>query len=538
MKLGVKIFLKKYFNVKVSSRTAVFYGIIYASQIRRFQLLEEVICMKKITKKATKASQRFIKAMKKIAKYNKEHDPLDDIPEVYDVPSRSFIPFGCDLVFPIGPPEGDDGHGAVFGGSGMGKSRCFCIPTLWQWKGVIVCTDVKGELSTWHKQLRRLKYVERPELIFDPEDEQCPHYDPYALIDQFPDDKHAIISLLVMTLIPVSQSASSEPSFWIDTSRNFLKAALLYFYNQKISFMEAVKAIQTTPVSELLNHIKTDDIEASAYLSQSIEKHPPLITSVDVDIHNALEVFNDPRIARAFDSTSASENDLLTWDKIDEYDVFLKISMDNIKSWKSAFNILYTQLIFCLNKRKDKYSGGKNNAQTLLLMDEFARFGRLPNFEDDISTLRSKSVNIFIVLQSIAQLDRIYGVDGRKEIMDNCNHKVIFGCNDADTRRYFADLIGTRKVLKASLSTSLDCDREMSSISIEEVRVNIIEPHELGDLGDDVIVISNGHPYRLQKTSMPNDLYRKYEEVTFTEDSVVFTAQVNDSRRNYDGNNK
>ncbi|WP_157977651.1 TraM recognition domain-containing protein [Tetragenococcus osmophilus] len=44
----------------------------------------------------------------------------------------------------------------------------------------------------------------------------------------------------------------------------------------------------------------------------------------------------------------------------------------------------------------------------LLALDEFPRLGYMPAFTDAISTLRSRNVSVMILLQSLAQLDKIY----------------------------------------------------------------------------------------------------------------------------------
>ena len=86
---------------------------------------------------------------------------------------------------------------------------------------------------------------------------------------------------------------------------------------------------------------------------------------------------------------------------------------------------MYTQLIRYLERRPDKYSPeGADNIQALLLMDEFARFGKLPLIADAVSTLRNRNVNICIVIQSLAQLDKIYGRDDRKSFWITVSSKL------------------------------------------------------------------------------------------------------------------
>lgn len=110
---------------------------------------------------------------------------------------------------------------------------------------------------------------------------------------------------------------------------------------------------------------------------------------------------------------------------------------------------MYTQLIRHLERRPDKYSEiGEKNAPILLLMDEFARFGKLNAITDALATLRSKNVNIFLFIQSMAQLDKIYGEYDRRTFFDCCSYKIILRINDAESQQYISNLIGTHITLK------------------------------------------------------------------------------------------
>ena len=72
---------------------------------------------------------------------------------------------------------------------------------------------------------------------------------------------------------------------------------------------------------------------------------------------------------------------------------------------------MYAQLFRYLERRPERYTPeSAAHPQLLLLMDEFARFGKLDNMTAALSTLRSKKVNICLFVQSIAQLDKFYGL--------------------------------------------------------------------------------------------------------------------------------
>ena len=158
-------------------------------------------------------------------------------------------------------------------------------------------------------------------------------------------------------------------------------------------------------------------------------------------------------------------------------------------------------MIRYFERRPEKYSHEDGKAaQTLLLLDEFARFGRLEMLSDAVSTLRSKNINMCFLIQSLAMLDEIYGEYDRRIICDNCHYKVILGANDVETQRYFADSIGTYRCKEFTVSQNFN--QEMGcigyNINVNETRDKIIQPHELATLRD-VLVLSPDGFYRVKK---------------------------------------
>lgn len=157
--------------------------------------------------------------------------------------------------------------------------------------------------------------------------------------------------------------------------------------------------------------------------------------------------------------------------------------------------MIYTQLIRYLERRPEKYSAeGSRNIQTLLLMDEFARFGKLEIITAAMATLRSKCVNICLIIQSIAQLDKIYGERDRRIICDNAQYKVVLNANDPDTQQYFANLIGTRIFRKYSMSEFQNESREPTGYSsqVSESRELLIQPYEFATLKKAVVLTPYG----------------------------------------------
>lgn len=64
---------------------------------------------------------------------------------------------------------------------------------------------------------------------------------------------------------------------------------------------------------------------------------------------------------------------------------------------------MYAQLFRYLERRPEQYTPvAEEHPQLLVMMDEFARFGKINGITSALSILCSKKVNIAIFIQSIA----------------------------------------------------------------------------------------------------------------------------------------
>lgn len=215
---------------------------------------------------------------------------------------------------------------------------------------------------------------------------------------------------------------------------------------------------------------------------------------------------NDSYINHAFRGEREGAN-CFTWEDLNNCNIFLRIPADKVEQWGGAINLMYTQLIRFLERRPERYTNaGKKNIQTLLLMDEFARFGKLEAITSAMATLRSKNVNICLMLQSLAQLDKIYGAYDKRIIMDNCQYQAILRANDADTQKYLSELIGTCMSNRRSASENMDEHGDITGygIGMSETREHIVQPHELSTLNDVLLLTPYGY-CRVEKLHPSSD---------------------------------
>ena len=114
------------------------------------------------------------------------------------------------------------------------------------------------------------------------------------------------------------------------------------------------------------------------------------------------------------------------------------------------------------------------------------------------------------MMQSLAQLDRIYGVDTRKIIVDNCQYKAILNVTDPGNQKIFSDMAGTIVVPTAGITlTNTDVSGESSTTSdgmnVSETREPIISPHEFINLSNEMVLFTPEGYCRAKKAPYYNE---------------------------------
>lgn len=397
----------------------------------------------------------------------------------------------------IGKPQNKDGHILVIGGPGSGKSSCIAIPTLTTWNGTIFAIDIKGELFDQYSRLKSKRPVKVFRFSRDTA-ENC-SYDPFNLLHEGdPDDLVQNAREIAQAIIPIPPNIP-EP-FWCQAAQHVLTAVILYVCGMhetdedtgktiEGTFNHAMTLIQTEKLWELIDEIGNSENEAAnMHIKQFREIVEPednkMLTAISAELSNRIIPFaTDNRIKSAF----TKGDNMIRWEDLETQSIFMQIPEDKIGQWDSAITLMLTQLIRTLERRPDKYStNGKKQSfpPVLLLLDEFPRLGKIDVIQNAISTLRSKNVTICLMMQSLSQLDKTYGIESRKIIMDNCQYKAILNVTDPDNQKIFSDMIGSINVEKRSTNDRVNMDNSPGTSS------SIIKPINCSDSRDDKISTS------------------------------------------------
>jgi type IV secretory pathway TraG/TraD family ATPase VirD4 len=135
--------------------------------------------------------------------------------------------------------------------------------------------------------------------------------------------------------------------------------------------------------------------------------------------------------------------------------------------------------------RRPDESSKEKVVPVLFLLDEAVQLNLdFSILSQAMSTLRSKKVSLFLLMQSVVQLEGRYGEAQAREIIDLCAYISVFNAQDPKSREYFQKLVGRRKMLKRSTSRSSRADNQsgLTGSSTAEVDEYIFEATDFGNL--------------------------------------------------------
>src|SRR3954468_21189481 len=113
-------------------------------------------------------------------------------------------------------------------------------------------------------------------------------------------------------------------------------------------------------------------------------------------------------------------------------------------------NLLISQIVDSLSET----TMGPGEHPVLILLDEFSNLGRLEPILSMWKVLAGNGVGVWAFVQSLTDLDRLYGRDGRNTLLDNSDLQIFLGSQSSEVLAHFEGLLGNKTVLMRSHSQS------------------------------------------------------------------------------------
>jgi type IV secretion system protein VirD4 len=87
------------------------------------------------------------------------------------------------------------------------------------------------------------------------------------------------------------------------------------------------------------------------------------------------------------------------------------------------------------------------NIPVLVMLDEFARLGRIDALAEAAQFARGYGIRLAFVIQNKAQLREVYGKDGAADIFDNLGAEIVFGTADPELTQELEKRLGDNTVM-------------------------------------------------------------------------------------------
>lgn len=304
-----------------------------------------------------------------------------------------------------------------------------------------------------------------------------------AIFDEVYEDLNDICSVLC----PVK--SKNEP-IWESGAKNFILAITLAMLEdsekpelgmtkEKFNFYNVMKIATNTQndCEDLIEYFAgRSPISKSVSLSkQVLDASDKTRGSYLSTIFDKLSLFSDMSICSL---TSANEIDL---GEIATKPTALFLQIPDEKETRHTLaGMVILQTYKALVAKANTYPDLSLPRSVYLLLDEFGNLPQIHKLEQMITVGRSRRIWLALVVQSYAQLAKVYDDKSADIIKSNCNIQIFIGTTDIKTIDEFSKKCGNYSIIQKNVSFSSSNSGVGSSISVKERP--LIYPTELQQL--------------------------------------------------------
>lgn len=373
-------------------------------------------------------------------------------------------------------PTDKDGHVAIVGGTRTGKTSSNLIPTIVRWHGTGLILDVKPEILAKTGHLKENKKV-----ISLKSKQDC--YNPLQFIQTISD----VLDLSkILILIP----PDIKETYFKTTAQNILASASWEF-KETLSFSDLAAWLCDTQASEIVEYLQKSSKRETRMLINAVDNiKTEQLASVMNELRNTLIPYAIDEQLRYITGSNG-----VTLDDIETNWIYIELEENKLDVYNAFLALVISQFVKYLAGRKEY-----QEPRILLALDEFSRIGKMDLLVDSIATLGGRGVTTMILFQSLAQLDKVYGADSRKIIMDNIHYTLVHNATDTESQKYFSDRAGMKTSIVQSMSRDNDRWSLKKNHSYNQQSAPLIRPEDFANLEKPILFAYQVGICRIEKS--------------------------------------
>jgi len=315
----------------------------------------------------------------------------------------------------------------------------------------IVATDLKGELT--ERTYAALARTHRVIVVNVVSPATSAGYNPLAHI------KTALDAMVfAQTWIANTGESSSEP-FW-DSAAKYLITAIVLHLNATqggkatLTHVRKFLMLGSATIMGTLGDSPAGDVrEAMEGFKRDLERNEKLQGSIFIELPLRFQVMADPRVQA---TTGCDEAPFAEMADRDARPIALFLVLDRrmSKELRPLTACFFSQMFNEVIEVADRSPGGMLPRQILGYCDEFGNLGTIYNFPTWMTTVRSAGMGFILAVQALAQLEELYGAEGKEIIMGACNVKIALAKTTDKDAKWFSEQTGMTTVLAANAGVS------------------------------------------------------------------------------------
>ena len=385
----------------------------------------------------------------------------------------------------------------IVGGSGAGKTRSNIIPNILKNKDKsIVVIDPKGELYEMTSEIKREQGYEVHLVNYKDRDTS----DRYNLFHYIRSDSDAFKVADAM-VSNAAEGTKVKKDFWNQAQTSVLQALILYVKHalpkeqQHMGSVYNLASSRMDVITYLFTRFPREHIVRRAYQSAIANLGEKTGPDVFITLMQTLNPWQYEDVCR-FTETNDFLFEELGQKKMIVY-VIIPIADNEFRPLITTF---FTQLFSELYRSAGMNQGRLQN-NVWLALDEFANIGKIPDFETRLSTTRSLGIEVSIIIQDTSQLESRYGKDLAKEMIANCDIRILLKANEPDTAKYFSRLAGKTTIRIKNNSSSKSSKSSSRSESIKYTGRDLINEQEILNMehNNQLLFTSGSNPMLVKK---------------------------------------
>lgn len=390
----------------------------------------------------------------------------------------------------------------IIGSTGCGKSVLILSMLLFQLHHepktgesfepmVFFALDIKPELAKKSVKIAGNKGVH----VMNPLDRSSYGWDVYYRLttDSTDDEIFSEMDLISRALIDAGKSDKNE--FFYQSGRNITTGILFYTYKIGRSFVQGIDYLLdgdlATVVKKTLEKVaeKPEFRMVRTLLYPYADKSGEAFQGIELAVRESMAIFVRQNVKFFFDGNPRKASPLDLEKKIT---IFFSIHENLLEEYKTILRLTTMQVMEHCKERPE-------NAHMLtLIIDEAARLGAI-NWTDFLATSRSHQISTILAFQGISQMQKVWGKEDAKTLIELCRVIAVLSCTDPDMARILSDWVGDYKEEKRSVNEGSKSGGSYSMSYEDKKILTQADIMNLQDMGE-VLLFIKGKYYRTNVT--------------------------------------